>query len=42
MLEGELPVGQAVVLETGHGTIPFLVAAPTLSGQSVSPNAVGR
>jgi O-acetyl-ADP-ribose deacetylase (regulator of RNase III) len=28
--DGELPVGQAVVLETGHGAIPFLVAAPTM------------
>ena len=30
MHEGELPVGQAVVLETGHSAIPFLVAAPTM------------
>jgi O-acetyl-ADP-ribose deacetylase (regulator of RNase III) len=30
MYEGELPVGQAIVLETGHGAIPFLVAAPTM------------
>jgi O-acetyl-ADP-ribose deacetylase (regulator of RNase III) len=27
---GELPVGQAVVLATGHGSIPFLVSAPTM------------
>lgn len=30
MHEGELPVGQATVLETDHGAIPFLVAAPTM------------
>lgn len=28
--DGELPVGQAVVLDTGHGTIPYLVSAPTM------------
>lgn len=28
--EGELPVGQAIVLDTGHEAIPFLVAAPTM------------
>jgi O-acetyl-ADP-ribose deacetylase (regulator of RNase III) len=27
---GELPVGQAVVLATGHDNIPFLVSAPTM------------
>jgi len=27
---GELPVGQAVILETGHASIPFLVSAPTM------------
>jgi O-acetyl-ADP-ribose deacetylase (regulator of RNase III) len=27
---GELPVGQAVVLATGHAHIPFLVSAPTM------------
>lgn len=27
---GELPVGQAVVLATGHDFIPFLVSAPTM------------
>jgi O-acetyl-ADP-ribose deacetylase (regulator of RNase III) len=27
---GELPVGQAVVLPTGHVDIPFLVSAPTM------------
>jgi O-acetyl-ADP-ribose deacetylase (regulator of RNase III) len=27
---GELPVGQAVVLPTGHAFIPFLVSAPTM------------
>jgi O-acetyl-ADP-ribose deacetylase (regulator of RNase III) len=27
---GELPVGQAVVLPTGHAHIPFLISAPTM------------
>ncbi len=27
---GELPVGQAIVLPTGHASIPFLVSAPTM------------
>jgi O-acetyl-ADP-ribose deacetylase (regulator of RNase III) len=27
---GELPVGQAVILPTGHAAIPFLVSAPTM------------
>jgi O-acetyl-ADP-ribose deacetylase (regulator of RNase III) len=27
---GELPVGQATVVSTNHGTIPFLVVAPTM------------
>jgi O-acetyl-ADP-ribose deacetylase (regulator of RNase III) len=27
---GELPVGQAVVVETGNGTIPYLISAPTM------------
>jgi O-acetyl-ADP-ribose deacetylase (regulator of RNase III) len=27
---GELPVGQAVVVATGHDSIPFLVSAPTM------------
>jgi O-acetyl-ADP-ribose deacetylase (regulator of RNase III) len=27
---GELPVGQAVILSTGHAHIPFLVSAPTM------------
>ncbi len=27
---GELPVGQAVIISTGHETIPFLVSAPTM------------
>jgi O-acetyl-ADP-ribose deacetylase (regulator of RNase III) len=27
---GELPVGQAVVLATGHDSIPYLVSAPTM------------
>jgi O-acetyl-ADP-ribose deacetylase (regulator of RNase III) len=27
---GELPVGQAMVVATGHETIPYLVAAPTM------------
>jgi O-acetyl-ADP-ribose deacetylase (regulator of RNase III) len=30
MHEGELPVGQGIVVETGHAAIPFLVAAPTM------------
>lgn len=28
--DGELPVGQAVVVETGHDDIPFLISAPTM------------
>jgi O-acetyl-ADP-ribose deacetylase (regulator of RNase III) len=28
--EGELPVGQATVIETGQASVPFLVAAPTM------------
>jgi O-acetyl-ADP-ribose deacetylase (regulator of RNase III) len=27
---GELPVGQAVILQTGHRAIPYLVSAPTM------------
>jgi O-acetyl-ADP-ribose deacetylase (regulator of RNase III) len=27
---GELPVGQAVVVATGHDSIPFMVSAPTM------------
>ena len=27
---GELPVGQAVIIATGHKSIPFLVSAPTM------------
>ena len=27
---GELPVGQAAVVPTGHGTTPYLVVAPTM------------
>jgi O-acetyl-ADP-ribose deacetylase (regulator of RNase III) len=27
---GELPVGQAMVVETGHEKIPFLISAPTM------------
>jgi O-acetyl-ADP-ribose deacetylase (regulator of RNase III) len=27
---GELPVGQAVVVATGHDAIPFLISAPTM------------
>lgn len=27
---GELPVGQAVIVATGHDSIPFLVSAPTM------------
>jgi O-acetyl-ADP-ribose deacetylase (regulator of RNase III) len=32
---GELPVGQAVVLPTGHAFIPFLVSAPTMRVPSI-------
>jgi O-acetyl-ADP-ribose deacetylase (regulator of RNase III) len=28
--DGELPVGQAVVIETGDQAIPFLISAPTM------------
>ncbi|ANB18461.1 macro domain-containing protein [Dokdonella koreensis] len=28
--DGELPVGQALVLPTGHATVPYLVSAPTM------------
>lgn len=28
--EGELLVGQAIVMETGDGTVPFLISAPTM------------
>lgn len=28
--DGELPVGQAAVIETGHEAIPLMVAAPTM------------
>jgi O-acetyl-ADP-ribose deacetylase (regulator of RNase III) len=27
---GELPVGQAMIVPTGHETVPYLVAAPTM------------
>jgi len=27
---GELPVGQAVIVATGHDSIPFLISAPTM------------
>jgi O-acetyl-ADP-ribose deacetylase (regulator of RNase III) len=27
---GELPVGQAIVLPTGHASVPFMVSAPTM------------
>lgn len=27
---GEIPVGQAMVVPTGHDTVPYLVAAPTM------------
>jgi O-acetyl-ADP-ribose deacetylase (regulator of RNase III) len=27
---GELPVGQAAVVATGHATVPYLVVAPTM------------
>jgi len=29
--DGELPVGQAIILATGHEALPFLIAAPTRS-----------
>jgi len=35
---GELPVGQAVVVPTGHKAIPFLVSAPTMR----VPSSIGR
>jgi O-acetyl-ADP-ribose deacetylase (regulator of RNase III) len=35
---GELPVGQALVLETGSKEIPFLVSAPTMR----VPNTISR
>ena len=35
---GELPVGQAVILPTGHGSIPYLVSAPTMR----VPTGIGR
>jgi O-acetyl-ADP-ribose deacetylase (regulator of RNase III) len=35
---GELPVGQAVLLATGHKSIPFLVSAPTMR----VPSSIGR
>jgi O-acetyl-ADP-ribose deacetylase (regulator of RNase III) len=28
--DGELPVGQAVIVETNHDRIPFLISAPTM------------
>ena len=28
--DGELPVGNAIVLETGHARIPYLISAPTM------------
>ncbi len=35
---GELPVGQAVIVPTGHVAIPFLVSAPTMR----LPTNIGR
>lgn len=35
---GELPVGQAVILPTGHRSIPYLVSAPTMR----VPMGIGR
>jgi O-acetyl-ADP-ribose deacetylase (regulator of RNase III) len=37
---GELPVGQAVVIETRHHTIPFLVSAPTMRVPAVIEDTV--
>lgn len=34
---GELPVGEAVVVETGHAVVPFLIAAPTMRTPMVLP-----
>lgn len=38
--EGELLVGQAVVVETNHPEIPFLVSAPTMRVPEVIANTV--
>lgn len=35
---GELPVGQAIILPTGHKAIPWLVSAPTMR----VPSGIGR
>src|SRR5262249_19467164 len=37
---GELPVGQAVVVETHHHSIPFLVSAPTMRMPGVIEDTV--
>lgn len=37
---GELPVGQAVVLPTGHKSIPFLISAPTMRVPSRISNTI--
>jgi O-acetyl-ADP-ribose deacetylase (regulator of RNase III) len=38
---GELPVGQAVVLETQHAGIPYLISAPTMRVPSVVRRPLG-
>jgi len=35
--EGHLPVGAALVVRTGHGRVPYLIVAPTMT----MPEAVG-
>ena len=37
---GELPVGQAVVIDTQHHSIPFLVSAPTMRVPAVIEDTV--
>jgi len=37
---GELPVGSAVVIETGHAAFPFMVAAPTMRVPEHIPDSV--
>lgn len=37
--EGIVPVGSSLVVETGHGTVPFLVVAPTMLAPEHVPAA---
>lgn len=37
---GELPVGQAVIVETGHQTIPWCVSAPTMRSPRGVPDTL--